>query len=275
MMLHRPLWVAIVLLVPAFACADDVTDADMAAAKEAKAKVLSAMKKEIADLDRVRLSSAKNGDPQGAKVLAQQIKEKRTELGNATRKSLEEYAAEVSRQRQEQEAQSMRAAEEQERQAAAEQAKAKAENEPERRRLSGNCPLKLGMINYFHVSAEATRLGVAAKEFPQGLFGPQTIVVVEVENKFEQPVEAYEVLVEFLDGFDEVIQQQRFQGPRLQPGESRKSVNGVQRVDTALQMRVYLEKAKLEDGTIWKRLPEHKMIGKLNKQMDGAKKVGG
>ncbi len=44
----------------------------------------------------------------------------------------------------------------------------------------------------------------------------------------------------------------------------------IRHVPDAVQMKIFLQRAKLADGTVWERKPEHKRVGKLVKRMEGA-----
>jgi hypothetical protein len=126
------------------------------------------------------------------------------------------------------------------------------------------------MVNFVHADAEAVRLGAAANLFPSDLSGPKTIVICEVVNKSGQSVVAYEFLCEFLDGFDKIIAEKTFQGTLLPNTESTKTINGIPPIELAVQMKLFIQRAKLADGTIWERQPEHKRVGMLVKKLEGA-----
>lgn len=246
--------------------AEDVPDDVREAAKEQRDAVIAKAKRQVTELEKQRVAASKRRDMSEVASLVQQIKRAKQEVTSATKKTVDDYAQEMV------EADAKAAAAEANRPKDGPPA-AKPDDpadEAERLELSGGCPLKITGGNFFHANAEAVRLGSSAGMFPKDLFGPKTMVVCEVSNKADQPVQAYEVLCQFLDGFDEVIEEKTFQGTLLAPGEIKKSINGVTTIETAVQMKIFVQKTKLADGTIWKRLPEHKRVGVLVKKLEGA-----
>jgi len=246
--------------------AADVPEDVRAAAKEQRDAVVAKAKRQVTELEKQRVAASKRRDMSEVASLVQQIKQAKLEVSAATKKTVDDYAREMV----DADAKSAATAPGRPKGGMPAQQPDDPADEAERLELSGGCPLKITGGNFFHAHAEAVRLGASAGMFPKDLFGPQTMVVCEVVNKAGEPIQAYEVLCQFLDGFDEVIAEKTFQGTLLAPGEIKKSINGVTPIETAVQMKIYLQKAKLADGTIWKRQPEHKRVGVLVKKLEGA-----
>jgi hypothetical protein len=259
------------LLMPLVSYSAEVTDDARALGKERRDAAVARAKQQVTTLEKQRAAAAKNRNMGEVASLLNQIKQAKQELNDATKKTVEDYAKEMVDAGDDPNSRPAEPAKQPPPDPVAEQAAAADENE--RKKLSGNCPLKLTTVNYFHADAEAIRLGSAANLFPAGLSGPKTVVVCEVINKSGQTVEAWEFLCEFLDGFDQIIESKTFQGTLLADGESRKTVSSVAPIETAVQMKLFIQRAKLADGTIWERTPEHKRIGKLVKKLEGAKLV--
>lgn len=278
------LWTFAILLVFGVAAvlqAAPLSEIEQQAGKERKERVIAAVKKEMAELESNRSVAAKGGDGARAKELVKELRAKKAELAEAVKRPIEEYAADVLRERKEAEVAEKLAKEEQQERKRREDAdalakkaadaKAEQEDENDRRKQSGNCPLKLQMVNFSHLGADQVSLAVHKFFLPTEVPRPKTIVTCEVENKSGQPVEAYEIFVEFLDGFDAVIKEHRFQGTRLADADVKKTTWGVEPVEVAVQMRIYVQRVKTQDGAVWERGPEHKRVGKLVKKTDGAR----
>lgn len=156
----------------------------------------------------------------------------------------------------------------------AEKQKLEAAAEAERWRLSGNCPIKLVYVNFRNTDVDSVRRGARLAglriDIPNHLFGEVTFVYCKVENCRDEPVEAYELLIEFINGFDEVIKEQTLQGTLLKPHEQRGTENGWQKIETAVQVRVSLQRVKLANGNVWTRLPTHEHVTMVVKKPEGA-----
>ena len=255
------------LLFPLCYCAADLSEDARALGKDRRDAAITQAKQQVASLEKQRTAAARNHDAATVASLLHQIRTAKTELTKATKKTVEEYANEaVNADGINPEA--PKPPQPPRPDPAAEQAAAA--EEAERRKLSGDCPLKLTMVNFVHADAEAVKTGASANLFPSDLYGPKTIVICEVVNKSGQAVEAYEFLCQFLDGFDEVVGEKTFQGTLLADGESKKTVNGIAPIELGVQMKLFIQRAKLADGTVWERKAEHKRIGMLVKKLEGA-----
>ncbi len=253
----------LVAIAAAVLHAAQLSEDDHRDGKERKEHVVAAIKKEIGRLDSRRNPAA--------------LKEKKAELAAAVKRPIEEYFGDVLRDRKQAEA-AQQLLMEQRRRIEAEAAEKKAadlkaeqEDEAERREQSGNCPLKLKMANFSHLGSDQVSTAVHRFFLPTEVPGPKTIVTCEVENKSGQPVEAYEIFIEFLDGFDAAIKEHRFQGTRVADAGFKKTTWGMEPVELAVQMRIYVQRVKTQDGAVWERRPEHNQVGKLVKKTDGAK----
>ena len=177
------------LLFPLCYCAADLSEDARALGKDRRDAAITQAKQQVASLEKQRTAAARNHDAATVASLLHQIRTAKTELTKATKKTVEEYANEaVNADGINPEA--PKPPQPPRPDPAAEQAAAA--EEAERRKLSGDCPLKLTMVNFVHADAEAVKTGASANLFPSDLYGPKTIVICEVVNKSGQAVEAYE-----------------------------------------------------------------------------------
>jgi hypothetical protein len=149
---------------------------------------------------------------------------------------------------------------------AAKQAEAK-EREENAIRLSGNCPVRPIFATFAHLDAEQTPIA-----FP-GTFGRSTAIYFQVANRTESRVIAWEFGYELLDGFDEVIAEGTSKHPAIDPLKEQDLFIAIRQVTEAVQLKIFVTRAKLENGTLWERLPEHQMTGLLVQRLDGAEFV--
>ena len=232
--------------------------------EELKAAAIAKWEADIEAAMQRKAEAGKADNRQLVKQLFADIKNLKAELLKAKARTPEECVAEEERKARLAEAEAERIA------------KDKADKEAadaERMRLSGGCPLKILKGTFFHVDSEAARLGRSMRILSPEIKGDSTVIMWSIENRSNIPVEAYEVLVEFLNGFDEVIHTQVFQGTRLDPSRTHDSMNGVFEIATAVQVRIYAKRAKMINGDIWEKMPEHKQIGILLKKSEGVPKV--
>jgi hypothetical protein len=129
---------------------------------------------------------------------------------------------------------------------------------------SGNCPIRPLSATFAHLEAAQTRVAFT------DAFGPSTAIYFEVLNRSKSRVIAWEIEYELLDGFDEVIASGTHKMTAINSQTKDEAFFAVRQVPEAVQMKVYTRRAKLEDGTLWERLPEHKMVGFIVKKLDGA-----
>lgn len=287
---NRHLLPAIVtaFFIPLQCTAAEITEEARAAAKERKTTVIAQAKQRVQELENQRIAAAKNRDWATVTSLLSEIKQARRELVDATKKTVEAYARESDRDgddagdtpampapkphRNDVDDEPAAPAPEPEPDPEAERRAAAAE--AERQRLSGGCPLKITMVDFYHADVDSIRRGYRlagmTSDIPSNLVGECTLVTYKLENCVDEPVEAYETLVQFLDGFDEVIDEHTLQGTLLAPHEERKTRNGWPKIDTAVQVRVFLQRTKLRGGEIWRREPHHEQVSEDVKKPQGA-----
>lgn len=236
--------------------ATEVTPNDMHAAEQNKAKQVAEAKAAIDDLEAKRAEARKKQRYQELKRVNLEIKKAHEQLQTATALSVEALAQSIANDREAAEQarkDAERAAKRQREMAAASE-----REEQERLRLSGGCPLVIKGGNFAHVRG----VGEVA--------GRRTLVRCDIANPTNTAVEAHELLVQFLDGFDKVIDEHRLQGARIKPGETSSSLNQFPVAETAVVTKIFIERAKSADGTVWERKPEFKSTGMAIKKPDGA-----
>lgn len=277
--------------------AAELTDQEVSAAKKRQTEVIATLEATITDLEQQKTRAVKDDDRGAVKTLLAEIKAAKLSLFKAKRKTIDEFSAELASERERATAEEeenrkkveltkqeqLRAAEaarvEQAaaaRRAEVERAVKLQEQKEEANRLeqSGGCPLKLSRVNFYHADVDSIRRGARLARMPdttpKHLVGLVSFVSIDVENCLEQEVAAHDLLVQFINGFDEVIEEHVLQGLLLAPKEIRKTSNGWPRVDTAVEVRVSVERAKLADGKIWERKAEHKNVSLSVKKPAGA-----
>lgn len=149
---------------------------------------------------------------------------------------------------------------------AAKQAEAE-EREEKALRLSGNCPVRPMFATFAHLDTQLTPI-----LFP-GNFGRSTAIYFQVANRTKNKVIAWEFGYELLDGFDEIISEGTSKHPAIDPLKEQDLFIAIRQVPEAVQLKIFVTRAKLEDGTLWERLPEHQMTGLLVQRLDGAEFV--
>jgi len=249
------------------AAAEPAVD-DMKAAAERKAKETATLQARIDELDATRKEAGKKQQYADYKRLGLELKAARSQLTAIQETTVEDFARIIVEERQEaEEAARMarQAKQDAERQAANEAAlkREKQEKENERRELSGGCPLEIIGGNFFHSDRIFGRT--------RGRPGPCTVVKCIIVNRANAPVEAYELLIQFFDGFDRLISEHKLQGALLNPDAESDSLNALPLAETTKSMHIYIERTKMQDGTIWERRPEHKRTGAIWKKPEGAK----
>jgi hypothetical protein len=261
------------------ALAIELTPADLAAGEQRKRREVAEAQEVVDALEIARRDASKKQKPGEVKRISTELKQARQVLEANSSKTVEAYAETILAEKQQ--AIEKQARVQEERKATAQrlavefaEQQEKAKKEAERLLVSGGCPLQIVGANFFHVDSDAARLGVAMGKFPDNVFGPSTIVVCSVLNRTNGPVEAHELLVQFVNGFDEVIREHSLKGTLLAPGEESKSVNGFPRAETAVTLKIFVQRTKLPDGTVWQRLPEHKQTGVILKKPEGADVIG-
>jgi len=264
---------------PRAALAIELTPADLAAGEQRKRLKVAGAQEAVDSLEAARRDAARKQKPGEVKRLSGELKNAKQVLEASSSKTVEAYAETILAEKQQALDEQTRIQEE--RKATAQrlavefaEQQEQAKKEAERLQASGGCPLQIVGANFFHVDSDAARLGAAMGKFPADLYGPSTIVVCSVVNRANEPVEAHELLVEFVNGFDEVIREHSLKGTLLAPGEESKSVNGFPQAETAVTLKIFVQRTKLPDGTVWQRLPEHKQTGVILKKPEGADVIG-
>jgi hypothetical protein len=280
--------IASALLAPLGATSADITEDDRAVAKERRDTVIARAKQEVKELEKQRSAAAKERNFGRVAGLLQEIRQAKQQLADATKKTVDDYAREIDQARGHgrdepgmPEPKPPRDDSNDEPQQLAqkpapdpEAEKATAAAEAERKKLSGGCPLKILMADFYHADVDSIRRGASlagvATNLPPGLSGQSTLVRCTIKNCLNEPVEAYEMLVQFIDGFDTVIQEKVLQGTLLAPQEERTIRNGWREIETAVQVKVFLQRTKLTDGQIWRREVQHEQVSVHVKKPQGA-----
>jgi predicted outer membrane protein len=269
----------LLLALSAVALAVELTPEDLEAGAQRKRREVAEAQEAVDSLETARREAAKKQKPSEVKRISAELKQAKQALESRSSQSVETYAEMILADRKKSLDDQARV--EEERKAAAQKAEAElaalqetAKKEADRHRESGGCPLQIVGANFFHVDAETARLGARTGHLPADLFGASTIVVCQLVNRASEPVEAHEILIQFVDGFDEVIREHTLKGTLLAPGQESKSVNGFPQVETAVTLKIFVQRTKLPDGTVWQRLPEHKQTGVVLKKPEGADVIG-
>jgi flagellar biosynthesis GTPase FlhF len=292
---NATIWCAALLFVSVRAA--ELTDQEVGAAKKRQAEVIATLESTIADLEQRKTRAVKDDDRSSVKTLLAEIKAAKLSLLKAKRRTIEEFSAELASEREKARAEEeenrkkaevakqeeLKAAEAERVEQAAAARRAEVERavklqeqkeEAQRLEQSGGCPLKLLKVNFYHADVDSIRRGARLARMPdttpKHLSGQVTFVSVDLENCLDEPVAAHDLLVQFINGFDEVIEEHVLQGLLLAPKESRKTSNGWPRIDTAVEVRVSVDRAKLSDGKIWERKAEHKNVSLSIKKPAGA-----
>lgn len=277
--------------------AGELSEEEAAAAKRRRAEAIAMLEASITDLEKQKSTAVKADDRITVRSLLADIKAARLALFKAKKKTLEEFAADIASdaakakveeeqkrmQAEQAKAKEKEAAERAQVEQAAAQRRAELERaaklreqeaEAERLEQSGGCPLKLTRVNFYHADVDSIRRGArlsgARDDIPKHLHGEVTFVSCGVQNCIDAPIEAHELLVQFINGFDEVIEEHILQGTLLTPGERRVTSNGWPKVETATQVRVVVERTKLADDQRWERRAEHKHVSLSAKKPEGA-----
>jgi hypothetical protein len=98
---------------------------------------------------------------------------------------------------------------------------------------------------------------------------PQTSITFQGTNVSQQRIIAYELTYRLIDGFDQTITSGNAKGKVIESGADVISEVSIEPYETAAQMRIYVERVRLEDGTVWERTPEHRKTGLLVEKFDG------
>jgi hypothetical protein len=227
-----------------------------------KADRREAIKKLADDIDQLEATKHKTFNRNAKQSLAHEIAKKTRALNETKRKTPEDFARDRRAAYQEQQAKLT---------AIAKQKEEDAKADLDRMKVSGNCPLRVDFATFAHLSDEdsialfhkvdaATTLGLT----------PISVIVMEVTNRSPHAVEAWQINYELLDGFDQVIHTGSHRNPLVASGEKSRVRLSTMHLPEAVQMRVYVERAKSSDGTLWERKPEHQQVGAAVKKLEGA-----
>ena len=198
---------ALAVSVPAMLLAEDVSGQNQEAAKQRKAQAVAALKEAITVLESGRLQAAKQRDATRAKELARQVAAKKGELGAAIRQSLEDYAAEIAREKAE-----AVAAEKREKELAKNPKPAQPGNR--RPQLAEAVVAELGEAGPLGIVSclldNSTRLimeEVGPRAFDTGPINSFPVLRVTVTATSDNPVESFEVACNAYDSFKAKIAQ--------------------------------------------------------------------
>jgi hypothetical protein len=269
----------------------ELTEKEATAAKAKQAEELESLDAKVAALEQRKLAAGKAGDRPAVRDLIIALKEAKAELRKSKAKTLQDFAQQIVQEQVAKEAQAAaeRAQAEQKALAqkmemervAAERAEAarreeaervaKADREraeAERVRKSGGCPIELVRPGFYNANADTIRRYVAQANVPNDLFGESSFVSCFAVNCGDEHVEAFELLVQFLNGFDEVVAERKLQGTRLVRGEEYRVYHGWPRIETAVQVKIFVERTKTQSGDTWHRKPEHECVSVSCKRSD-------
>jgi hypothetical protein len=239
---------------------------DMKVAADRRVTEIASLQAKVEELDLARKEASSKQRYRELRNLSLQLKDARTRLKAAQDMTIEDFARVIGEEREA--AKKAMEAEQEATQRAADKAAAQRANEQkerERQELSGGCPLEIIGGNFFHSQRIFGRT--------LGRPGPCTVVKCITVNRAEAPVEAYELLVQFYDGFDKLIAEHKLQGALLKPNAESDSLNAFPMAETVKSMHIYIERTKMQDGAIWERKPEHRRTGMIWKKPEGAKLV--
>jgi hypothetical protein len=242
---------------------------DMKAAAERKAKKTAALQATVDELDAARKEAGKKQRYAEAKRLGLELKDARSQLAEVQGTSVEDFAKKITAEREEaEEAARMvqQARAEAARKTAAELAEKKLADreEEERLRLSGGCPLDIIGLEFLHSRERLSRAF--------GMYGPCTLVKSHVVNRSGKEVEAYELLIRLVDGFDKVLIERTVQGKALRVGEKRPANHPFEYEGNAVTLKIFVQRAKFSDGEMWER-KEGDLVGRMFKVPEGAEVV--
>ena len=255
----------LVALLAATACGQDFTDQELASAERDKERRITMLEEEADEVEKKKSEAVKRKDFASSKVLIQKVKQIKAEIRDAKRQKIEEYAEEAKAIRE------RLAREQKELDEVAKQREQEREADAVRMKMSGNCPLRVNGATFAHLT-DVDLIALFHKVDARTTLGltPLTAVMFEVTNRSGQEVIAWELFYELLDGFDEVIFKGEHKNPLIKVGESAKIRIGSDHVSQAVQMRIHVQRAKLKDGTVWERKPEHEQVGVIVKKLEGA-----
>lgn len=242
---------------------------DMKAAAERKAKETAALQATVDALDAARKEAGKKKRYAEAKEIALKLKDARSQLAAVQKASVEDFARTIAEERQKAEEAAIavqQARAEAARKAEEELAEKKLADrkEEERLRLSGGCPLDIIGIDFFHSRERLSRAF--------GMFGPCTLVKSHVVNRSGREIEAYELQIRLIDGFDKVLIERTVQGKSLRAGEKRPANHPFEYEGNAVTLKIFVQRAKFADGEMWER-KEGDVVGKMFKVPEGAEVV--
>jgi hypothetical protein len=270
----------------------DPGDETLAEARRKRETVVAELNEAVRHIEKERLAAIKKKDAALSQRLLPKLANARQELAAAKKKPLDEYAADIAaerekekrgqaerraaqqREREQQRLASERAAADEadaERRALAEREAALAEQkrEPERFAKSGGCPLKVWGTAFSVKDVDSIRRGYRLMgyrdTFPAHLSGECIFVSCRISNRVDLQVDAYDLRIQFINGFDEVIKEQVLQGTNLPPGKETRLENGWPKIETVVKVRVLIDRTKLNDGQLWKREPHHEFVSDTSK----------
>lgn len=281
----------LVLAMPGHALEAGLSEEQIAEAIRKRETVIKSLQEELAACEQDWRSAIKEKNKEQTKAQFQRLKELREQLPRVQERSVEEYAAEIeaakkhaaeieSRAQAEKQAAAKRAEESRklamekaavekeaaEKRARAEQEAAIAQEKKEQERFdkSGGCPIKVWGTDFnlkdVDLIRRGSRLAGRPDPMPAELYGECIFVSCTVENCVETRVDAYDLRIQFINGFDEVIKEQVLQGTNIRPKETVEIRNGWPKIETVVKVRVLIERTKLNDGQVWRREAHHQFV---------------
>lgn len=250
------------------AAAEPAAD-DMKAAVERKAKETAALQATVDELDSARKEAGKKQRYAEAKRIGLKLKDARSQLAAVQKASVADFAGTIAEERQKAE-EAVIAVQQARAEAARKAEEALAgknladRKEEERLRVSGGCPLDIIGLEFFHSRDRLSRAF--------GMIGPCTLVKSHIANRSGKEIEAYELLVRLIDGFDKVLIERTVQGKLLRAGEKRPANHPFEYEGNAVTLKIFVQRAKFSDGEMWER-EEGDVVGKMFKVPEGGEVV--
>jgi hypothetical protein len=238
---------------------DDLTEHQL---EVGRARRLDAIQQTSATVSELQTKERKARTVAERRTIAEEVKIAKRELTIARTRSIVDYVRDAitEKQLEVEKVERMRQLREQEMVA-----------DGNRRRVSGDCPLKVDAANFAHLT-DVTLLALFHKVDAETTLGfqPLTAIVFEVTNRAMEDAIAWEFAWELLDGFDEVVATGSHKSPAIAPGEKGLVRVGTGHVPSAVQMRIHLERVKLKNGDTWEWKPEYQEVGMLVRKLEGA-----
>lgn len=243
------------------AVAQDFSGDELAAAEQLQRREIAEAENSIAEIEADKKVASKNGDRDAVRRLSNDLRLAKQKLSATKKLAVEEFARIAAQRKLDAEAEKKRVRDE--RDAAMAQAAEAHKQNAERLNESGGCPLELTRVNFVHTSGRAS--GIVPGEF-----GDRTVIALDVANRSDKQVEAFEVRCVLKNGFDDVLREHKFVGAIVDPLEHKKALlTAAPQSETAVKMTVFIERVKMANGDIWQREPEHKHVSLSIENLEG------